>query len=139
MFTILLKSTINKSLFLFLFSATSGVPQGKVLGPLLLLHVNELPSVMEPGTLARLYADGALICRIINSIGDKDLIRLKSRAKFWGMVFNPSKCYMMQIGLGRNFQPHMYVLCGTILESVSSEHYLEVYVNHDFKLGEGGD
>ena len=93
---------------------TSGVPQGTVLGPLLfLLHINDLPSVVDPGTSVRLFADDALIYRTINSIEDQvvlqqDLNRLESWAKSWGMVFNPSKCYMMQIGRGRNILSHMY-------------------------------
>ncbi len=49
------------------------------------------------------------------------------------MVFNPFKCYIMQIEHGRNIQSNMYELCGTILGSVTSEKYLGVYLNYDLK------
>ena len=92
---------------------TSGVPQGTVLGPLLfLLHINDMPSVVDPGTTVRLFADDALVYRVIHSIEDQvvlqqDLARLESCAKSWGMVFNPSKCYIMHIRRGRSILTHI--------------------------------
>ncbi len=51
---------------------TLGVPQGTVLGALLfLLHVNDLPSVVDAGTSVRRFADDTLIYRIINNIEDQ--------------------------------------------------------------------
>ena len=74
-----------------------------MLGPLLFqLHVNDMPSVIDTKTTLRLFADDALIYRVIESIQDqemfqKDLDRLQKWAETWGMVFNASKCYMMHI------------------------------------------
>jgi len=61
-----------------------------------------MPSVVDPGTTVRLFADDTLIYRVIRSIEDQvalqgDLVRLEKWAKSWGMVFNASKCYMMHI------------------------------------------
>ena len=61
----------------------SGVPQGTVLGPLLfLLHINDMPSVLDTSTSCRLFADDCLVYRVINSIQDqiqlqRDLKRLE--------------------------------------------------------------
>ncbi len=54
----------------------------------------------------------------------QDMIGLESSAKSRGMVFDPSKCYMMQIRRGRNIQSHMYmhVLSSATLRSVTSEN-----------------
>ena len=67
-----------------LIDVVSGVPQGTVLGPLLiLLHINDLPSVVS--SKGRLFADDCLIYRNIKSTEDqitlqKDLNLLEN----WG-------------------------------------------------------
>ena len=50
----------------------SGVPQGTVLGPFLfLLHINEMPSVIDPDTSCRLFADDCLLYRVVDSINNQ--------------------------------------------------------------------
>ena len=76
----------------------SGVPQGTVMGPLLfLLYIKDLPSVVDPGTTVRLFADNCLINRQIRSIEDrhiqlqKDLDALSKWGDAWGWnLMSPS-------------------------------------------------
>ena len=115
----------------------SGVPQGTVLGPLLfLLHINEMPSVVDPKTQCRLFADDCLLYRVVDNAADqfqlqKDLKALESWSALWGMQFNASKCHVMLVNKGRSYIPFQYQLCETILGSVSHEKYLGVELSKD--------
>ena len=116
----------------------SGVPQGTVLGPLLfLLHINEMPSVIDPDTSCRLFADDCLLYRVVDNINDqfqlqKDLTALESWASNWGMKFNAGKCHVMVVKKGRSHKlSHFYQLCGTILSTVQQEKYLGVILSQD--------
>lgn len=119
-------------------SVLSGVPQGTVLGPLLfLLHLNDLPSVLDPGTVCRLFADDCLLYRNIRSIADQlqlqqDLLNLEKWAANWGMKFNAKKCYIMTVH--RSKAPpltHFYQLCDSFLASANEEKYLGVIISDD--------
>jgi len=41
-----------------------------------------------------------------------DLKRLEQWAADWGVVFNPSKCYLISINKDKTLNPHFYELCG---------------------------
>ena len=79
----------------------SGVPQGTVLGPILFLcHINDLPAAVE--SQVRLFADDCLLYREIRNNNDhvalqSDLRSLEHWAKKWGMRFNATKCYILNI------------------------------------------
>ena len=79
----------------------SGVPQGTVLGPLLFsLHINDITSDIE--SEIRLFADDCVCYREIKNVEDtvklqKDIDRLGSWARKWGMRLQPVKCNMMQL------------------------------------------
>ena len=106
-------------------AVTSGVPQGTVLVPLLfLLFINDLPTVLDPSTRCRLFADDCLVYRVINSIDDqlqlqKDLAALEKWSHQWGMHFNAKKCNVMTISRRKPLDK-FYQLNNTILDRVSS-------------------
>ncbi|MCP4458353.1 MAG: reverse transcriptase family protein, partial [Cytophagales bacterium] len=76
----------------------SGVPQGSILGPLLfVLFIDDMHSVVSPGTNIALYADDTKIWRTISSsadsvILDSDINALNNWASTNLMRFHPTKC-----------------------------------------------
>ena len=79
----------------------SGVPQGTVLGPLLFsLYIDDISSDIEAEI--RLFADDCVCYRAIKDEVDtmklqRDIDRLDSWERKWGMRFQPVKCNMMQL------------------------------------------
>ena len=84
-----------------LVTVDSGVPQGKILSPILfLLLINDLPSVIF--SKVRLFADDCLVYREIKNRQDqialqKDLNLLENWGSKWGMRFNAAKCNMVRM------------------------------------------
>ena len=78
--------------------ATSGVPQGSVLGPLLFLtYVNDIWRNTEPKSNIRLFADDCIIYRKIMDSSDIDKLQMNlHRLREWAveneMRVNPGKC-----------------------------------------------
>ena len=116
---------------------TSGVPQGSVLGPLLfLLFINDLPSVLDPATRCRLFADDCVVYRNIRTIEDqiqlqRDLYALETWGTQWGMSFNADKCNIMTIA--RQTTPHVYLyqLNNQVLKHVNDCKYLGITISAD--------
>ena len=116
----------------------SGVPQGTVLGPLLFsLYINDISSDIE--SEIRLFADDCVCYREIKDAKDtmklqRDIDRLGSWARKWGMRFQPVKCNMMQLTRKRIKKIHAsYTLEGTNLENVESIKYLGVTITSDLR------
>ena len=116
----------------------SGVPQGTVLGPLWFsLYINDISSDIE--SEIRLFADDCVCYREIKDEEDimklqKDIDRLGSWARKWGMRFQPVKGNMMQLTRKRIKKIHAsYTLEGTDLENVESIKYLGVTITSDLR------
>ena len=64
----------------------------------------------------------------------RDIDRLGSWARKWGMRFQPVKCHMMQLTRKRIKKTHAsYTLAGTDLENVESIKYLGVTITSDLR------
>ena len=77
----------------------SGIPQGTVLGPLLFsFYINVISTDIE--SEIRLFADDCVCYREIKNEEDtlklqRDIDRLGSWARKWGMRFQPVRCNMV--------------------------------------------
>ena len=64
----------------------------------------------------------------------KDIDRLGSWARKWGMRFQPVKCNMMQLTKKLTHKIRVsYTLEGTVLENAESIKYLDVTITNDLK------
>ena len=120
----------------------SGVPQGTVLGPLLFLcYINDLPSVVDPGTQVRLFADDCLVYRVIHSVQDQlqfqsDLDSLSRWGQSWGMQFNTKKCNILTISNRRETLSKFYQIEGNVLANVDIATYLGVLINKSLSFSD---
>ena len=109
-----------------------------VLGPLLFsLYINDISADIE--SEIRLFANDCVCYREIKNEEDtlnfqRDIDRLGSWARKWGMRFQPVKCNMMQLTNKRSSKKQAnYTLEGTVLENVESIKYLGVTITNDLK------
>ena len=111
----------------------SGVPQGIILGPLLLLiHMNDLPSVVD--SQVRLFVDNWFMYRLMRSVSDQvllqqDLTALEWWGDTWGMRFNASKCNIICIACAHSPITRFYSLCGQVLPEVDIAKYLGITIS----------
>ena len=120
-------------------SVLSGVPQGSVLGPILLLvYINDLYEGVTGKMLK--FADDTKLFRKNKEIGDKqrllqdDIDKLVSWSDKCQMLFNFRKCKCLHTGPGNTGMN--YEIGGTILSKTVKEKYLGVTVNAIIKVSE---
>ena len=100
----------------------SGVPQGTVSGPILLMiYINDFPVYLQHSTL-RLFADDSIINRNIKNKDDSQKLQedLDSAVKWerdWLMSFHPDKCSILRISSKKSPVSHEYTLHGHILKT----------------------
>ena len=118
----------------------SGVPQGTVPGPLMLLFfINDVANKVEHSRI-RLFADDCLLFRKVNNENESkklqhDLYAVGKWASEWQMKFNVGKCYRLQISGKKTSCPYLYSLNDEILDSIQHHPYLGVEFDKDLKWG----
>ena len=112
-------------------NATSGVPQGSHLGPLLfLLFINDLNEVFMHSRFL-MYADDLKIFRTISGSLDINLLQADlTRFEQWCTVnrmrLNTVKCVLLRSHRSVSGIPSMYMLCDTTLSEVAEVQDLGV-------------
>ena len=113
----------------------SGVPQGTVLGPLFfLVYINDITKGLSIKTFIRLFADDALLYRIINNPSDsvtlqKDLNTLQLWEKKWKMEFHPGKCNLLRITNKITPIKYIYKIHDIPILETDSAKYLGVLID----------
>ena len=119
-------------------SVLSGVPQGSVLGPILLLvYIDDLEKGVTGNILK--FADDTKLLRKTKEIGDKQKLqdnidKLVRWSEKWQMLFNFGKCKCLHIGPGNASMN--YEMGGTILNITVKEKDLGVTMNDNMKVSE---
>ena len=111
----------------------SGVPQGSILGPLLIsIYVNDLLSVVSY-SVPFLFADDTKCVKSIISDNDRcqfqeDLSSLNSWSQRWHLHFNSSKFRLIQFYLNTasSSNTHSYLINGQTIESSTSHKDLGI-------------
>ena len=105
-------------------AVTSGIPQGSVLGPILLvIYINDLPDVVKK--YLYLFADDSKIFNKIKCEKDvedlqKDLDRMSDWSDRWMLKFHPDKWKHMKVGK-KSTLSRKYKIKGDIVKNVTEE------------------
>lgn len=103
------------------FNASSGCPQGTILGPLMfLLYINAIEDIIPPNVHVKIYADDVKIYRAISCANDTTELQT-TLDKFLSLVesldlrLSREKCTVLHFGSGN--LKHTYNIGGSILSN----------------------
>ena len=119
-------------------SVLSGVPQGSVLGPMLLLiYINDLEDDISSKVLK--FADDTKEFSKVTNDTDKqslqdDLDKLVKLSEKWQMLFNFGKCKCIHIGHGN--MDEEYKMGDAVLGRTTQEKDLDITFSADMKVSE---
>ena len=119
-------------------SVLSGVPQGSVLGPILILiYINDLDDDITSKVLK--FADDTKVFKEIKSDANRqhlqdDLNKLIEWSEKWQMLFNFGKCKCCHTGHGN--EDAQYTMGGTVLNTTLKEKDLGLTISADMKVPE---
>ena len=121
-----------------LINATSGIPQGSVLGPLLfVLFINDLPSNLESDSY--MFADDTKVFKLITEKRDtqvlqNDLDKLTNWSQTWLLKFHPDKCKHMRISRKKRKCETIYTLKGRPLEMIEEEKDIGIIIDSELSF-----
>ena len=115
---------------------TSGIPQGSVFGPLLILiYINDLPGVEH--SFIKLFADDAKLYAVLNTVRDASVVQndfgsLDNWSEIWQINFNYDKCTHMHLGKDQEFSIYSMRQNGApvIINQVTEQEDLEVTIDN---------
>jgi len=121
-----------------LLPAISGVPQGRILGPLLfLIYINDLPECIYYVT-CYLFADDTKLLKAVTNLNDElqlqqDLNTLNSWCKEWKLDLNIDKCSTLRLALSNRSTQQLgtYSINNRELETTLTQRDLGVMVQKD--------
>ena len=109
------------------------MPQGSVLGPvLLLLYINDITGSINSNI--RLFADDSILYREIQTPKDHDVLqtdlnKLSEWATKWQMNFNIAKCHLLRITQKRKTSHFTYTITNQPISQVESHPYLGITID----------
>ena len=121
-------------------NATSGIPQGSVLGPVLfVLFINDLPSNIKSNVF--MFADDTKVFRTIecqnnHCILQGDLQELTEWTRKWLLTFHPDKCRVMYLGRPLPYNEYQYTMTttGRVYQLEYTDNEKDIGVVIDSKL-----